>query len=75
MPGKTNHFIMISDFKIMVPRGSVLFTLRNGEVTIAIAYTILSNVRLCMGGEGRGRERGTVCWEVGCKLAYIAKLC
>ena len=41
VPGKTDHFVIISDFEILVPRSSALFTLCNGEVRIAIAYTVL----------------------------------
>ena len=38
---KTDHFAQISDIEILVPRCSALFTLHNGEVRIAIAYTVL----------------------------------
>ena len=41
VPGKTDHFVIISDFELLVPRCSALFTLCNGEVRIAIAYTVL----------------------------------
>ena len=41
VPGKTDHFVIISDFKILVPCSSVLFTLCNGKITIVIAYTVL----------------------------------
>ena len=41
VPGKTDHFVIISDFKILIPCSSVLFTLCNGKITIVIAYTVL----------------------------------
>ena len=34
---KTDHLAQVSDFEMLVPRCSTLFTLRNGEVRIAIA--------------------------------------
>ena len=37
---KTDHFTQISDVEMLVPRCSTLFTLYNGEVRIAIAYTV-----------------------------------
>ena len=36
VPEKTDHSAPISDVEILVPRCSALFTLRNGEVRIAI---------------------------------------
>ena len=39
--GKKDHFVIISDFKILVPRCSALFTLCNGGVRIVITYTVL----------------------------------
>ena len=38
---KIDHFAQISDIEILVPHCSALFTLRNGEVRIAISYTVL----------------------------------
>ena len=38
---KTDHLAQILDIEILVPSCSALLTLRNGEVRIAIAYTIL----------------------------------
>ena len=43
VPGKTDHFVIISDFKILVPCSSMLFTLCNGKITIVIAYTVLAS--------------------------------
>ena len=40
MPGKTDHFVIISDFKILVPCCSAHFALHNGAVRFAIAYTV-----------------------------------
>ena len=39
---KTDHLAIISDFELLVPRRSALFILSNGEVRIAIAYTVRS---------------------------------
>ena len=39
VPGKTDHFVIISDFKILVPRCSAHFALHNGA-RFAIAYTV-----------------------------------
>ena len=41
VPEKTDHFSQISDIDILVSRCSALFTLRNGEVRIAIVYTVI----------------------------------
>ena len=38
---KIDHLAQVSDVEILVPRCSALFTLRNGEVRIVIAYTVL----------------------------------
>ena len=38
---KTDHLAQVLDIEILVPRCSALFTLRNGEVRIAIVYTVL----------------------------------
>ena len=38
---KTDHLAQVSDIEILVPRCSALFTLRNGDVRITIAYTVL----------------------------------
>ena len=38
---KTDHLSQVSDIDIFITRCSALFTLRNGEVRIAIVYTIL----------------------------------
>ena len=37
---KTNHSVQIIDFELLVPHCSVLTALRNGEVRIAIVYTV-----------------------------------
>ena len=41
VPEKTDHLAHVSYIEILVPCCSVLFTLCNGEVRIAIAYTVL----------------------------------
>ena len=38
---ETDHLAQVSDFEILVPHCSALFTLREGEVRIAIAYSVL----------------------------------
>ena len=38
---KTDHLVQVSDIEILVPCCSTLFTLCNGEVRIAIVYTVL----------------------------------
>ena len=38
---KTDHLAQVTDIEILVPWCSALFTLRNGEVRMAIAYTVL----------------------------------
>ena len=38
---KNDHLAQVSDIEILVPHCSALFTLSNGEVRIAIAYTVL----------------------------------
>ena len=38
---KTDHLAQVSDFELLVPRCSVLFTLCNGKVRIVIAHSVL----------------------------------
>ena len=40
MRGKTDHFVIITDFEILVPRCSMHFALHNGAVRFMIAYTV-----------------------------------
>ena len=39
-PRKTDHFVIISDFEILVPHCSVHFALHNSVVRFVIAYTV-----------------------------------
>ena len=40
VPGKTDHFVIILDFEILVPHCSTHFAVHNGAVRFAIAYTV-----------------------------------